>query len=170
MAITYEPIASTTLGSNAADITFTSISGTYTDLVLVVTAQQVTSGEDLALQFNSDTASNYSRTYLCGDGSTAHSARSTSATYIILDHHGVPPTSTSFSVATINIQNYSNTTTYKTTISRANEATNSIAPGTVANVGLWRSTSAITAVKIFCTNSSNLKTGTVATLYGIKAA
>ena len=169
MAITYEPIATTTLSTAAADVTFTSISGTYTDLVLVVTAQQVTSGEDLVLQFNSDTASNYSRTYLCGDGSTAHSGRSTSATNIILDHHATPPTTTSFGVATINIQNYSNTTTYKTTISRANSLDASYA-GTVANVGLWRSTSAITAVKIFCTNSSNLKTGTVATLYGIKSA
>jgi hypothetical protein len=37
MAITYEPIATTTLGSAAASVTFSSISGSYTDLVLVVT-------------------------------------------------------------------------------------------------------------------------------------
>jgi hypothetical protein len=35
MAKTYEPIATTTLGTAAATVTFSSISGTYTDLVLV---------------------------------------------------------------------------------------------------------------------------------------
>jgi hypothetical protein len=35
MAITYEPIATTTLGTAAASVTFSSISGAYTDLVLV---------------------------------------------------------------------------------------------------------------------------------------
>lgn len=170
MASTYTPLATTTLGSNAASIDFTSISGSYTDLVLIVLAQQVTNGEDLAIQFNSDTATNYSRTYICGDGSTAHSGRSTSVNQIILDHHATPPTANSFSVATINIINYSNTTTYKTVINRSGSNESNPAIGSVANVGLWRNTSAITSVKVFSTNSSNLKTGTVATLYGIKAA
>lgn len=167
MTATYDCIATTTLGSNTASVTFSSISGSFTDLVLIVTPQQVTLGEDLALQFNSDTGSNYSRTYLCGDGSTAHTNRSSNSTAILLDHHGTPPPSGSFGIDIINIQNYSNSTTYKTTISRA--GTGDGQPATVANVGMWRSTSAITSVKIFCTNSSNLKTGTIATLYGIKA-
>jgi hypothetical protein len=47
MAITYEPIATTTLGSAAADVTFTSISGTYTDLVLVAVTQIGSSGDYL---------------------------------------------------------------------------------------------------------------------------
>jgi hypothetical protein len=167
---TYTPIATTTLGSAATDITFSSIAGTYTDLVVIVSAQQVTLGEDLALQFNSDTGTNYSRTYLCGDGSTAHSGRSTSVNQIILDHHATPPTGTSFSTAVINIMNYSNTTTFKTVLDRTGANDTNPGLGTVANVGLWRSTSAITSVKVFCTNSSNLKTGTIATLYGIASA
>jgi hypothetical protein len=35
MAITYEPIATTTLGSATSTVTFSSISGSYTDLVAV---------------------------------------------------------------------------------------------------------------------------------------
>ena len=167
---TYSTIATNTLGSNAASIDFTSISGSYTDLVLIVSAQQVTLGEDLALQFNSDTGTNYSRTYLCGDGSTAHSGRSTSVNQIILDHHATPPTGTSFSTAVINIMNYSNTTTFKTVLDRTGANDTNPGLGTVLNGGLWRSTSAITSIKVFCTNSSNLKTGTIATLYGIAAA
>ena len=42
MAITYEPIATTTLGSAAASVTFSSISGSYTDLVLIVVPKATT--------------------------------------------------------------------------------------------------------------------------------
>jgi hypothetical protein len=73
MAITYEPIATTTLGSAAADVTFTSISGTYTDLVLVAVTQIGSSGDYLGVQFNSDTGTNYSRTRLSGNGTSASS-------------------------------------------------------------------------------------------------
>jgi hypothetical protein len=39
-----------------------------------------------------------------------------------------------------------------------------------AVVGLWRSTSAITAVNLIMGGTAQYKTGTTATLYGIKAA
>ena len=165
---TYTPIATTTLGSAQASYTFSSISGSYTDLVLVCQVQQVTDGEDFAVQINGDTGTNYSRTYICGDGSTAHSGRSTSATSILLDHHATPPTSSSFSVNILNFQNYSNSTTYKTIVARSNSL--STYGGSVGVVGLWRSTSAITSITVFCTNSSNLKTGSTFTLYGIASA
>ena len=70
---TYTKIASTTLGTAAASYTFNSIPSTYTDLVLVANIQQVTNGEDVAIQFNTDTGTNYSRIYVCGSGSSAHS-------------------------------------------------------------------------------------------------
>jgi hypothetical protein len=58
---TYEAIATQTLGSAAASVTFSSIPGTYTDLVIVCTPLRVTAGaEELVFQFNSDTGSNYS--------------------------------------------------------------------------------------------------------------
>jgi len=65
--------------------------------------------------------------------------------------------------------NYSNTTTYKTLLTRANQASN----GVDACVGLWRSTAAINAVSIATTaygGSSSVQTGSIFTLYGIKAA
>jgi hypothetical protein len=165
---TYTPLATTTLGSNTASYTFSSISGSYTDLVLVCNIQQVTDGEQVAIQVNGDTGSNYSRTYLCGDGSTAHSGRSTSATSILVDHHATPPTSNSFSVNIVNFENYSNTTTNKTVIARSNSL--STYGGAVQITGLWRSTAAITSITVFCTTGRNMKTGTSLTLYGIAAA
>jgi hypothetical protein len=166
---TYKPLQSITLTSNASSITFSSISQDYTDLVLVSQTQQVTSSEDLAIRFNNDSTSVYSRTYICGDGSTAHSGRSTSQSYIILDHHGTPPTSTSFGSSIVNIPNYSNTTLNKTVLNRNGSIDSPQAIATVANVGLWRSTSAITSITVLCTNSSNLKAGSTFDLYGIKA-
>ena len=62
----------------------------------------------------------------------------------------------------IQIQNYSNSTTYKTALGRS-------AQQSVATVGLWRSTSAITAVKIYPA-SGNFDTGSIFTIYGIAAA
>ena len=61
--------------------------------------------------------------------------------------------------------NYANTTTYKTNISRSNNAST----GVDAIATLWRNTAAITSVKVYPA-SGNMATGTIATLYGIKAA
>lgn len=73
MAATYEPIATTTASGSSSSITFSSISSAYTDLVLVANAS-VTSGSDTAiLRFNGDTGSNYSRTFLSGNGSSTFS-------------------------------------------------------------------------------------------------
>ena len=60
---TYTPIATQTPGSNTASISFSSIPGTYTDLVLVIdNAFTASGGYSYSLSFNDDTASNYSNT------------------------------------------------------------------------------------------------------------
>jgi hypothetical protein len=51
---TYTQIASTTLGTAAASVTFSSIAGTYTDLILIVAGKDVTSYAGAQLQFNGD--------------------------------------------------------------------------------------------------------------------
>ena len=166
MPTTYSPIATTTLGSNAADVTFSSISGSYTDLILICSVQS-TGVEDLAIRVNSDTAANYSRTTLSGTGSSAVSNRVSSTFQMFVDRYALPPTSgSSFAAYQVHFMNYSNTTTYKTVLSRSAEASG----GTDAIVNLWRSTSAITTIKIFMATTYNLKSGSTFTLYGVKAA
>lgn len=168
MAVTYDKIATTTLGSAAADVTFSSISGSYTDLVLIVNnLTSTTSSPYLCFQFNSDTASNYSSTILEGNGSTASSNRWTSQAQIYTGYN-VASGTTSNGMVTTNFQNYSNSTTYKTTLTRT-AILNGSFPGTGAVVGLWRSTSAITAIKIF-QNAGNLNSGSTFTIYGILKA
>ena len=164
MAITYEPIATTTIGTAQANYTFSSISGAYTDLVLVTNVKAVTSSE-LRIQLNSDTTTNYSYTYLSGNGTAASSSRGTSASRIPLN--STADASTTFAQTTISqIMNYANTTTYKTVITRASNANN----GVDAVVGVWRATpAAITSITVFLA-TGNLDTGSTFTLYGIKAA
>jgi hypothetical protein len=162
---TYEPIATTTLGSAQSSVTFSSISGAYTDLVLVCSAQGTGTG-DIALRFNDDTTANYSSTHLYGTGSAAGSIRYSGDTFARVDYYGYLET-TNYTVNIIHIMNYSNNTTYKTIVSRANQASN----GANAGVALWRKTpEAITKVLVMITNASQFTSGSTFTLYGIAAA
>jgi hypothetical protein len=68
----------------------------------------------------------------------------------------------------VQIQNYSNTTTYKTALSRYGSGGTSSA--TLAGVGLWRNTNAITSITIGITDGFDFLSGAMFTLYGIKAA
>jgi hypothetical protein len=97
MPATYEPIATTTLGSAASSITFSSIPATYTDLRLsVTTADAGATATYLALQFNSDTGANYSRTRITGNGSTATSNRTTGDTNLSIGVTAASSTNFSF--------------------------------------------------------------------------
>ena len=155
---TYSTIATTTLGSAQSSVSFSSFSG-YTDLVLVVAGVGSTF-TSVYLNFNSDTGSNYSRTVLDGNGTSATSDRETNQTRMRV---GVTDTGQGTNI--FQIMNYSNTTTNKTVIARGSAAGNLVR----ASVGLWRSTAAITSLDIG-PNSGTFSTGTVLTLYGIAAA
>jgi hypothetical protein len=166
MPSTYTPIATQTLASATALITFSSIPSTYTDLILVTTVTPVTGGGTLYFRFNNDTATNYSFTELGGNGSAASSTRGTSTTSGLLFDYTVGMPSTSQSTTITSFMNYSNATTYKTAIGRGNNAATFVD----ANVSLWRSTAAVNRLDIFEVASVNLAAGSTFTLYGIKAA
>lgn len=61
--------------------------------------------------------------------------------------------------------NYANTTTYKTTITRANVSNTGALTREI--VGLWASTAAINSITFMYATFS---VGTIITIYGIKAA
>ena len=164
MASTYEKIATTTLSSATATVDFTSISGSYTDLIYVMQVTTSSGGNYTRIRFNSDTGSNYSVTRISGSGTAASSSRNTSQTYIEIDN--VSFVNTTIANRILQIQNYSNTTTYKTVLGRNNNSSN----GTGAIVGLWRSTSAITSISVFLEASGTFNAGSTFTLYGILKA
>lgn len=170
MAITYEPIATTTLSTATASVTFSSISGSYTDLVLVLYGNMSASGNSIYMRFNGDTGSNYSVTYVGAAASGAYSARSTNNSQGAgIGGFYVGYTNGLYSCIT-HILNYSNSTTYKTLLTRWGDP--STGGSTEALVNLWRNTAAITSLEV--RNSSggtqNFASGSTFTLYGIKSA
>lgn len=154
-------IATTTLSSAASSITFSSIPNTYTDLRVVWAGTATGGAVDFYLRFNSDTGTNYSGTYLYGDGSTAGSQKVTSETSARLSFglSSTIPTTTQ-----IDIFSYAGST-YKTALSAFSNDYNGSGE-TRRSVHLWRSTSAITTVTL-SPSSSTFAAGTTATLYGI---
>ncbi len=105
MPITYEPIATQTLGSAAASITFSSIPGTYTDLRLVFVGTLSSGNATTGWRANSDSATNYSETYIGGDGTSAFSGRNTNSTF---GFAGV--TDTNQSMTTVDVFSYAGST------------------------------------------------------------
>jgi len=167
MPTTYEPIATTTLGSAASSITFSSIASSWTDLRLVVVATGDTTARNVLLTFNSDSSTNYSYTYLLGNGSATQSSREVSAPFVNL----TAATSVSNTIPGLlmcDIFSYAGSTNKTLLNTTANDNNGS---GSIHSlVGLWRSTSAITTVKIANSGTSNWAAGSTATLYGIKNA
>ena len=107
---------------------------------------------------------NYSVTRLSGNGTSATSSRLSNQTYIEIDNESF--VNTTIANRILQIQNYSNTTTYKTVLGRNNNSSN----GTGAIVGLWRSTSAITSISVFLEASGTFNAGSTFTIYGILKA
>ena len=162
---TYTPLATQTLSSVAATITFSSIPSTYTDLILVTqSAINTGGGQDSQIQFNSDTSTNYSLTVIRGYGTGVASDKVSNSNLIYLDYSGGSST-TIQDQYNINIMNYANTTTYKTILTRYSSAANAAE----ANVGLWRSTSAINRIDL-STSAGSFVIGSTFTLYGIVSA
>lgn len=167
MALTYDKIASTTLNSAAADVTFSSISSAYTDLVLVSSILGVTSQSySPRIRFNSDVASNYSITYIYGTSSTTGTGRGSGASFAYIGHlSGYLVTGSPMTIIT-QIQNYSNTNFYKTLVSRSNNVSTDID----AIVGMWRSNSAINSINIAFQSGTNFQAGSTFNIYGILKA
>ena len=173
MPATYEPIATTTLGSDAANISFNSITSSYTDLriVLVSRTNRANQVDIVKLQFNSDTGTNYSNTYLRGDGTTASSGRDTSDTLINIYYTvGNNATASVFQLSEIDIFSYAGSTNKTVLATGASEDNQAGDDYVVRQVGLWRNTAAITSIQLAPKLGTNWKSGTTATLYGILKA
>lgn len=167
MASTYQPIYTTTLGSAQSSVTLNSFSG-YTDLVVIADVLANASSTDYTMKvnYNGDTTSGlYSDTYLYGTGSgSGASNRHSNQNTIYLQTGGYLSTTVPRTFI-INFENYSNSTTYKTLLSRSSQANDTVD----AFVGLWRNTNAITSM-VFSLTGGQFGANTTFTIYGILAA
>jgi hypothetical protein len=160
---TYDLIASSVLTFNAPDLSFTSISASYRDLVLVaeIVDAATFAAPNFRLNFNSDTGANYNMVNMAGNGSTATSSALTGQTSIILETVATIPEN-GRGVFIVNVLDYSATDKHKTILSRGNSATT----GVNAIAARWANTAAISTIGI-STNTGRFATGSTFYLYGI---
>jgi hypothetical protein len=161
MTVTYEPIVSQTLSANAANVTFTAIPGTYTDLVLVITGKGTT-GNPHYMQVNSDTGGNYSWNRLLGTGTGNTVTRANNDTLGYRVHSGNGDVQ---AVMVIHVMSYANTNVFKPALIAGLQEGGLV----FRQTGVWRSTSAITSMTLY-NQSGNWVAGATFSLYGIKAA
>jgi hypothetical protein len=167
MPSTYTIISSNVLSSSAASVTFSAIPSTYTDLVLRWSAQA--GGSSIYVTYNSDTSSstNYSYTFVRGDGSAADSFRESSTYYQWI---GAQPTTGSvFSSGELYIPNYTTTSNKPASAYVVREGnTTTISNGIMATATLYRAASAISGVTLTTLGGGNFVSGSSFYLYGIK--
>lgn len=160
-----------TAGSQAS-ITFSSISGSYRDLILRVRGRGDTSATTttVAVQFNGDTGNNYNiiNIYFAATGTTVSGAVAAPSGS---DQIGLIPaaTATASYMGTIEalIAGYSQTTFFKVIHSRYDAFYGTFNISQIFGIfgGTWANTAAITSVKVSLT-AGNFVNGSIVSLYG----
>lgn len=164
MPTTYEPIATTTVGTATNLISFSSIPATYTDLRLVLVLNSAVS-QYANFTLNGDSGSNYSYSWMDGSGSTAAGGNGNNDSLVYLSQRTTPNGLNA--LFTLDFLSYAGST-LKTILTTNNQGDDG--SGYVGiQVALWRSTSAINTINL--NSGANIYgIGTTATLYGIKNA
>lgn len=170
MPNTYTLIASSTVGSGgAANIDFTSIPSTYTDLAVLVSCRTTATGTAadffLFASFNGLTTNRiYKRLEGYNGGAGSDSGTNTAAGMM----GGTTATANTFSNNFIYIPNYSLTSINKSySVDFASESNNSTQYDLGFFTGLWSSTAAINQITL-SPSGGNFAQYSTAYLYGIK--
>jgi hypothetical protein len=172
MAATYIPIASTTLVTTAASVTFSAIPATYTDLVLRFSGRTSAgsgAGYTAQIEFNGDTSTNYSYRNIWNTSSTAVGSWSSSNdTYANLlgAINSNANTANTFSNCELYIPSYNSTANKPISGDTATED-NATSFTRAVTASLWRNSAAINQIKI-TTAASTFASGSSFFLYGIK--
>ena len=166
MANTFELIASSTVGSGgAANIDFTSIPSTFTDLVIKASLRTAFSAvDDYILIKPNNSTSNLTFRALRGDGSSA-----SSTTLERPAANGNTSTASTFGNLDIYFTNYAGSTNKSFSIDTVSENNGTLALATL-NAHLWSDTTPINRVVIAAGSASNFVQYSTAYLYGVKNA
>lgn len=154
-------LANTTItGSSTTSVTFSSISSSYRDLLLVVSGTNSVD-TNLVIRFNGDTSSNYAGVVIYGTGTAASTVwnSSTGLNFNTATRFGTGP-----AVFAFNIFDYTQTNKSKhVSVIADRHDTN-----TARWIMRWNSTTAITSVTALVTGG-NMVADTTLTLYGVSA-
>lgn len=170
---TYKLISSVTVGSGgAANIDFTSIPGTYTDLLLKISARYVQSGSGTLVEvtFN-NSGTSYTNRRLLGTGSAASSNSSGTAYINVLSASEGGWTANTFGNGELYIPNYTSANNKSVSADYVTENNATLALSGLT-AGLWSNSSAINSIKLTGETGSSLTFAQYSTayLYGISNA
>jgi hypothetical protein len=162
MAVTYKLIETVTVGSGgAATIDFTSIPGTYTDLVLYLSSRSTDLG-NLNIKFN-NTSTTYTVRHLDADGASVTSNNFITAGRTVVS----TATASVFGNNIYYIPNYAGSAQKSYLVDSVTENNGTTAYQNLT-AGLWNGTSAITQITFNIVSSGNFAQYSSASLYGIK--
>lgn len=154
----YTALATTTLGSSASSVTFSSFSSGYRDLMLVITFRSSASNDAIIVLNSDSTSTNYPEVVMWGNGSSGASFTQNGA-YITLGN-----LTNDNQVAISNIMDYSATDKHKTILTRSNTST----VGVASRASRWANTAAVTSVQVTGAGGGTLPAGCSFSLYGVK--
>lgn len=164
MASALVPLANITLSGSQSSVSFTSISGSYRDLMLVITATTGAATGTYVRLNNDSTAANYYMINASGDGTSPYSYTSTSWAGLGLVYAAGPTTSAGYH-AMLHILDYAQTDKYKSAVSRSGYASQGVGLG----AHRWLSTSAVTSLVVVTGDAQTFSAGTTMALYGVSA-
>lgn len=168
---TFIKIATVTVGSGmAANISFTSIPQTYTDLYIKISAKTNASSGTIwdspFIDFNG-TTTNQSTRFLYGNGSTTGSTTDTRQYGSVYGVTTSSSTANTFGNGEVYIPNYTSSN-YKSSSGDGVTENNAITSGLAFTANLWSNTAAITSITLTPSSGSTFLQYSIATLYGIK--
>ena len=171
----YDALATVNLSANTTSVTFSGIPTGYKHLQLRLFARtdRASNLDGVKINFNGDTAANYSFHLVYGEGASAGAGAisGASGTYGFLGNiAGASQTTGVFGTAVVDILEYGNTNTYKTVRSLCGDDNNSgVNYGFISlSSSNWRSTSAVTSITLDQESGSNFVQYSSFALYGVK--
>lgn len=157
----------------ATSITFSSIPGTGTHLLLKVLGRvsDAAAAENLVIQFNADTGSNYWYQLIEGNNTTNSASDSLGlvAVPLISAIPGASATANHAGTADIDLEGYAGTTFDKQVTAKWGFYTSGSHPLTTGQATVdWANTAAITSIKLIDGGGGNFVAGSVFTLYAFQ--
>ena len=174
----YESIATVTVGSPVATVSFTSIPATYTHLQVRLIAKSTETlynqSDAITFYFNADTTyTNYRSHWVRCSGASVSASQIQSAGYNIYSGSiasGHSSQVSMFGAQIIDILDYANTNKYRTVRTLDGNELNSAESFVGLHSGLWMSTSTVSGLTFQVTNGSNFAQYSQFALYGIKGS
>lgn len=172
MANTYTLISSYTASGSVANIDFTSIPATYTDLIVMhsIRTDRANYTDGVQIRFNGDSGANYTDIALYGYGTGNATSKNSAVTWVSAGKASASTATASvFGNSYVYIPNY--TSAYQKSISADGVSeNNSSSAWDELDAGIWTGTTTINRITLYPALGTNFVQYSTAYLYGVNNA